>query len=79
MQIVVQGNKGLVRDPEEEKAKLAKLAIQGFAKLMEGQQTEDHQGDLIAVVDGLLLAYLAIGTMLGAKRELMVKNLRPDA
>ena len=64
--------------PEDERSVLAKFALQGFGKLMEAQQTEDRQGDLIAAIDGLIMAYLAIGTLLSARRDLMVKSLRPE-
>ena len=44
---------------------------------MEAQPTEDHQDDMIAAIDGMVLCYLAIGTLLAAKRDLMVGSLRP--
>jgi hypothetical protein len=64
--------------PEPEKATLIRLAIDCFGKLMDAQESDDRPGSLVAAVDALLLSYLALGTILGAKRDLMVASLRHE-
>ena len=56
--------------------KLLKLAINGFGKLMDVNRDTTHSPNMADAVDGLLMSYLTLGTMLGADRDLMVKSLR---
>lgn len=65
-------------DALDNQGKCIKLALDGLGIVMGAQKTEGKEGDLIAAIDGLILSYLAIGTLLGARRDLMVKALRPE-
>lgn len=61
---------------KNEPPNLAKLITLGIGLLVDGYHSGDQATDLAAAIDGLLLSYLAIGTLLGAERQLMISSLR---
>lgn len=64
---------------EGNKTELLRIALRSFneATTILDSDTPAEEGDSFALVESLGMAYFALGTILDARREIMLMSLRP--